>query len=270
MPAIHPARLKKQSALLAGCFSDPQVFIKELRRLFEQYADRVHRPGQSGEPSPLLDAYKIRKPVLQQLLQDLIPLAEKQPETTLSVCDLLWEQHYLEFRQLAANLIGNIPPHPPEPVLQRIQSWVVQESDPQLIDLLFDRALDKVRKEYGDLLLEMIEGWLGENDPKRQRLGIRALLPLVMDRDSDYVPQVLGLIHGFTLEFNPDLQNDILELLFALISRSPKESAYSLRQNLKHPKSVQTAWLIRRSINEFPADEQVKMKLAIRNFRDKG
>lgn len=266
MPAIHPARLKKQSTHLASCFHDPELFVSELRRLFEQYADRVHRPGQSGEPSSLLDAYKIRKPVLRQLLQDLIPIAEKQPDIALKVCDLLWEQPYLEFRQLSAGLLGNIPPHPPEPILERIQNWVWKESDPQVIDFLFVNALHNVQKEHADLVLEIIASWLDNENPDQQHLGLRAILPLITDPETDHIPQVLRSIHGYTLEFDPDLQNDLLDVLYALINRSPKETAYSLRQNLAHPQSVQTAWLIRKSIHEFPVEERNKLRSALRGM----
>ena len=50
MPAIQPVRLKRQSALLVEQFNNPAAFIRSLHHLLEFYADRVHRPGQAGEP----------------------------------------------------------------------------------------------------------------------------------------------------------------------------------------------------------------------------
>jgi hypothetical protein len=73
MPAIHPARLKIQAAQLVERFSTPHSFVSRLHDLLDFYANRAYRPGQSGEPHPLLTAYNVPRPVLHQVERELIP-----------------------------------------------------------------------------------------------------------------------------------------------------------------------------------------------------
>ena len=53
MPAIQLTRLRLQTAGLAESFANPQAFVRGLHDLLDYYADRTHRPGQSGAPAPL-------------------------------------------------------------------------------------------------------------------------------------------------------------------------------------------------------------------------
>ena len=50
MPAIQLARLKIQISELLRFFDSPPDFIRELHAIYEFYADRTKRPGQSGKP----------------------------------------------------------------------------------------------------------------------------------------------------------------------------------------------------------------------------
>ena len=65
MPAIQPARLKQQAVLLAQQFDNPVAYVRSLHHLLDFYADRAHRPGQSGKPAPLTSAYRVHPPVLR-------------------------------------------------------------------------------------------------------------------------------------------------------------------------------------------------------------
>jgi len=65
MPAINPTRLKQQTALLAESFNDPPAYVaRPATTCFDLYAERARRPGQSGMPAPLIDAYKVHPPIL--------------------------------------------------------------------------------------------------------------------------------------------------------------------------------------------------------------
>jgi hypothetical protein len=59
MPAIQPARLRQQAALMVEHFDQPAAFVRSLHHLLEYYADRAHRPGQAGKPPALLAAYNV-------------------------------------------------------------------------------------------------------------------------------------------------------------------------------------------------------------------
>ena len=58
-----------------------------------------------------------------------------------------------------------------------------------------------------------------------------------------------------------------MDLLIALARRSPKETAYSLRQILDAPEAPETAWLIRQVMRYFPAETQDSLRAALRQLR---
>ena len=157
MPAIHLAKLKQQAALLSNNFDQPKVFIRELHDMLDIYAERSHRPGQSGAPPPLIHSYNVPKPVLRQILIELAPLVTSRPGEALSLCDALWEEPYLEFRLLAASILGLIPADPPDPIFIRVEKWGRSITDDQILTELMQQGLASVRHESIEILIDIPE-----------------------------------------------------------------------------------------------------------------
>jgi hypothetical protein len=267
MPAIQPARLRKQCASLAEKYQNPALFVRELQQLLDFYSERVQRSGQAGEPSPLIDAYRVRSPVLRQILNELSPLLINDPGKGIDLCDALWEQPYLEFRQLAASILGEIHYYPPDPVIERIYSWLAADMDDQLVTVLLDDGLRRLRGDNPDLVLNIIEGWFAETDVQKQRFGLRALVPFVSEPSYDNLPVFFRFMQPFSRAAPPELRQDIVSVLQALASRSPNETAYFLRQSLDHSESVDTAWFIRQTATSFPSDVEARLREAVRGRR---
>lgn len=264
MPAIQPARLRQQAALLVEHFTSPPAFVRSLHHLLDYYADRAHRPGRSGEPAPLLAAYNVRPPVLRQILQELAPLVESEPQIALSLSDALWEQPYLEFRLLAASLLGQISPQPPEPILARVQAWVKSDPQNRLIGALLSQGVARVRNEKPDHLIHLVEVWLSSSDVFQQQLGLRTLVPMVKDLGFENLPAFFRLIQPLSRSVPPELRPDMLDVLRALAHRSPHETAFHLRQFLELPNSPDTPWLIRQCLQAFPLETQESLRAALR------
>lgn len=264
MPAIQPARLKQQAALLAEHFDQPAAFVRSLHHLLEGYAERVARPGQSGGPAILLKTYRVRPPVLRQILIELTPLAKEQPEDGLQLCDALWEQPYLEFRTLASGLLGQIPIPPAEPVVDRLQIWIKPEIEPGLVDLLFTQGMEGLRHDQPVVLLHLIEGWLDSGNLFNQQIGLRALLPLIRYPDYENLPAIYSLIQPLIQSAPLALRPDLLDVLEALARRSPQEMAFMFRQSLSLPGSKNAAWLIRQSLSVFPASLEEMLRKELR------
>ncbi len=252
MPAISPARLKQQAALLSEHFNDPAAFVRSLHHLFEFYAERVKRPGQAGEPPPLLTAYKVRPPVLRLIVLELVPLVEEDPQAGLALCDALWEQPVLDFRLLAAGLLGKIPCTEPEPILARLQAWLRPDVEVRLVDALFTQGIACLRKGQPNLLVGLAETWLNEKDLFYQQLGLHLLVPLIENQKFENLPVFFRLIQDLTRSAPARLRPDILDILEALARRSPTETAYFLRQAAAMPNSPTAAWFIRQSLTAFP------------------
>lgn len=265
MPAIQPARLKQQAALLVEHFADPAAFVRSLHHLLDFYADRAHRPGQSGEPAPLLAAYNVRPPVLRQILQELAPLADQEPQLALALIDALWEQAYLEFRLLAASLLGQLPPAPAHPILSRAQSWIKADPQVRMVTAVLGQGLARLRRENPDELIRLVEDWLSNDDIFYQQSGLQALLPMINDLSFENLPLFFRLIYPFTRVAPPALRPDLLDVLGALARRSPQETAYLLRQNLDIPNNTDASWLIRQCLGDFPPEIRESLRMAVRD-----
>lgn len=265
MPAILPSRLRQQAALLAEQAEDPAAYLRSLHHLLEFYADHTQQPGTSSAPRPLLTAYHIRPPVLRQLLHELQPLAQEDPVKALALCDALWKEPFLEFRLLAAALLGQLETHSKEPILLRLKEWLNTKPEEQLTVALLDQGLKRLRKEEPQATLELVRGWLTSSDSYTQYIGLRALLPMVHDADFENLPAFFRLLTNLSRRVPAALRPDMLDVLAALAARTPVETAFFLRQSLAIPDSPDTPWLIRQSLKAFPPDLQESLRRAVRS-----
>ena len=266
MPAIQPARLRQQAALLAEHFGDPPAYTRSLHYLLDYYADRARRPGQSGKPPPLITAYNVRLPVLRLILQETLPLAANDPQASLALCDALWEEPYLEIRNLATMLLGQLPPQPPEPITQRVKSWLTAELDEYLITALLTNSLDRLRKEEPQHIVELIQEWLNEPGIFYQQVGLQALLFLIQDPNFENLPAFYRMLQPLARSTPIPLRPDLLDVLKVLAQRSPQETAYFLRQTLETPNATDTPWLIRQTLHHFPDDLHRSLHESLRDL----
>ena len=264
MPAIQPARLRQQVAELAEHFDDPPEFSRSLHLLLDFYSDRARRPGKTGRPGPLLTAYNVRSPVLRMLVQELNPLIQDNPEGGLELCDALWSEPYLEFRLLAAMLLGQIPPYPPEPITDRLKRWITTDVEFYLIEALLVHGVEQLHNEQPQVFLQLIESWMESTIIFEQQLGLRTLVQLINDPRFENLPVFFRMIQPLCQAAPAALRPDLLDVLAALAHRSPQETAYFLRQCLMFPDAPDTPWLIRQSLSKFPDESQTNLRQAMR------
>jgi hypothetical protein len=265
VPAIQPARLKHQAALLTEHFDDPLAYTRSLHFLLDFYSDRARRPGKTGKPAPLLTAYNVRPPVLRTLVQELAPLTQENIQGGLALCDALWAEPYLECRLLAAMLLGQVPPQPPEAITDRLQRWITTDVEFFLIEVLLSNGVERLHREQSQVLLRMIAGWLDSTKTFQQQLGLRALLPMIKDPGFENLPVFYRLIQPLCQAAPVALRPDLLDVLAALARRSPQETAYFLRQALMFPDAPDAPWLIRQSLSQFPPEMQSSLRQAVRD-----
>ncbi len=264
MPAIQPARLRQQAALLAEHFNDPPAYIRGLHYVLDYYSDRARRPGKAGKPGPLLTAYNVRPPVLRMFVQELLPMIEEDIAGGLALCDALWAEPYLECRLLAAMLLGQISPHPPQAITDRLKGWITTDVELFLIEALLSMGVERLHREHPEVLLRMIEDWLKSTQTFQRQLGLLALLPLIRDPRFENLPVFYRLIQPLCQSAPTALRPDLLDVLAALARRSPQETSYFLRQTLTFPDAPDTPWLIRQSLSHFPPELQAGLRQALR------
>lgn len=270
MPAIQPARLKQQAALLAEHFEDPPAFVRSLHHLFDFYAERVRRGGQVGDAPPLLAAYRVRPPVLRQIEQEMAVWCAEDPQGGLALCEALWEQPVLEFRLLATALLGQLPCQQVEEILARVRAWIRPGVEPRLVAAVFEQGLGCLRRQHPAALIRLVEGWLGERDLFYQELGLRLLLTLARDPAHENLPAFFRLIQPLVRNSPARLRPDVLDILEMLARRSPKETAYFLRETALLPNSPATPFLIRQLVKAFPEEVEEDLRRFTRQLGDEG
>lgn len=264
MPAIQLEKLREQCSQLKKHFENPEALIQSIVALLDAYAERTHRAGLSGEPPPLLYTYNVPKPVLRQILLEITPLATTHTDLTLELCDRLWQNPVFELRWIAASLIGYVAPTPPEPIFNRIQNWGLQTRENQMIDILFDQGLLRLRSEAPEQLIQYIRKWLDDSDQKIQLFGIKALIPLISKTEYENIPAFFKLITPYLRHPPPHLRNDLRDLIQELAIRSPVETASHLRQFLEITYHPDLAWLARQCLPFFPQGNQASLRKLLR------
>ncbi len=264
MPAIQPALLRQQSALLVEHFNDPPAYIRSLHYLLDYYSERAEHSGQSGRPRPLISTYNVHPPVLRLILQELVPLAHQNPENGFALCDALWKESYLEFCLLASMLLGQMPVISTEKITQRIHIWITPDLEFQLIDAILKHGMARLRHERPQILVNLIQEWINDSRTFYQQLGLRALLPLVKDSKFENLPAFFYMIQSLICNAPSILRPDLLDVLIALSHRSPQETAYFLHQCLTLPNAKDAPWLIRHVVREFPPKIQEGLRQSVR------
>jgi len=260
MPAIQIPRLKMQISRLMDDLDRPNQFVRSLYELMEKYSNRIFRHGQSGEPPPLVDWYNVPPPLIKILETELIPFAEREPEKTLNLCDILWAEPFLEFRLIAASLLGNIAPTPPEPIVDRVQRWAKPEEDERILKALIDQGCARIIKENPEYITRQIERWLTDSRPSVLQLGLRATISLVNNPEFENLPALFTLIAPFIRDTPAALREHALRVVKALAHRSPAETSYILSKYLEVTNRKDVAWMIRQSLDEFPAELQQQLR----------
>jgi hypothetical protein len=260
--------LKIQTARLAETFSSPDVFVRGLHELLDEYSDRTYRPGQAGEPPPLLKAYNVPPPVLRQVLKELSPYGFQDRIAILGLCRRLWNEPIYEFRQLAISLLSQVAPDPPEDIFELVKAWAVPSTELRLLSALFTKGLTRVRKEQPEHYLRQVQRWLASSSIFKKQLGLQSLLPLLAEPGFDNLPVLFRMLAPLVRSAPLPLRPDLLEIVQWLARRSPKEAAFFLRQNLAVvTDNPGTAWLARHSLGFFPPDIQANLRNALREAR---
>lgn len=264
MPAIQLSQLRQRCAQLAELFDQPEILVSDLHSLLSSYSDRTHRTGQTGEPPPLLEPYNVPKPVMRQILLELEPRVDRKQETAYQLCDLLWKEDYYEMRLLAVTLLGKISPDPPAPILERINLWSKTTPDELFRRVIFDEGLARLRLEVPERVISLVEEWLSDSDPKVQKMGLFALIPLIRTAGYENIPTFFRQISPFVQKLPPEVRDEVRSIIQTLAKRSPMETAHFLIQYLAFSDNQDAAWLTRQCIDYFPKDQQENLRGILR------
>jgi len=264
MPAIQLARLKIQVTDLLTHFDEPTDFIGELHDLLNFYADRTRRPGRSGKPKPLIQAYNVPRQIMRRIESDMAVLIEENPDGALRLADELWNDPWFESRLLAISILGMLSPETPEIIHERLQAWGKTCREDAVLDALLEIGARGLRTKTPDSYLQLVEFWLTSGDLPSRKIGLRALPALTLNPNFENLPTLYRLLSPLLREATSTLESDLLRAVRALGVRSPQETAYFLQQNLMAPHKSGLAVITRSSLDVFPPELESMLRAELR------
>lgn len=264
MPSVELSKLRDHLNNLAAYYAQPDEFMRRLRDLLEKFADNGYRPGDTILANSALSSYHLPPLVSRQLELDLIAFSRTRPEAAFAVIDRLWADVYLETRQYSILMLGQIPLRQAESVLERLNAWARPDEQRVILEALLDKGTLRLRREGADALLELYDLWLTHTDPERQTVGLKALLPLVVDKEFENIPAVFAMMFVLVSQAPTSLFNDLSAVLLKLTERTPTETVYFLRQVLSSPSGKNTPRLARRILPLLSLEYQAILKAALK------
>ena len=265
MPAFQITRLRAQINDLARSFTRPEEFHAMLQDLFEFYGNPAYRPGELVMDSPIVRTYHLPPMVMNQFELELGRLCRENPGPTLALADRLWQDQHLETRTLAAFLVGQAPPTPPDPIIERLTTWGVPGIPAIILDTLFERGSRRLRHEHPLKWLETIGTWMNSEELPHVNIGLRAMLSVVNDPDFENLPPIFRLLGKYVQKPAESLTSNLMKILEALIARSPIETAYFLRRQVltATETSPDSLRLVRRCLPLLPPEAQASLRSAL-------
>ncbi len=263
MPAIDLARLKTQAARLADKFAQPEAFISSLNEMLDYYTNRTYRITQTVQRYAV-PTYHTPRPVMRQILNELIPLAESHPAEAVALTKNLWDAGSLESRLLAAGLLGSIPSTPAIPALTRLPDWLARSTDREIRSALLGDALTRLRRENPDTFFIILESWLASPRPSWQVWGMQALIPLLQDPQFENLPAAFRILQPAVKTAGPITQLDLQACLAALEKVSFTETLAYLRDILRDEPSLVLVRTIRRILPGLSAEMQAGLRGSLR------
>lgn len=260
MPAIQIARLKQQLASLFTQADRPEAFVLALRALFEFYAERLYRAGQTTPPASRIPSYHIPPLVMLQLKTELRRLCLEQPGAAFDLAQALWLDSMLEPRLLAVHILGQQPPTHGESAQKALIQWSLAETDRSLRAALLTDGAFTLRKAAPQAWMAVIQQWLASADGNLHSMGLQALLPFATDPQFENLPAVFTALQPLLSAPPGALQTDLQAVLEGCIQRSAVETAFFLRQILTVNPSAELIRVVRRLLPLLPAASQEKIR----------
>lgn len=268
MPAIHLPRLRQQVEHLVEHYADAEKFGRELKHLFTYYGDKTLRPSKLVRRPVGLPSENVPAPVLRQVVVQMTPYAENTPHAILSLVRGLWKHPVLEYRHLAALMIGKLPASQAEETLRLVTEWGQTSPEEILLNALAANSLATLQQDAPDKVLDQIRIWLYEPSETSslaqrtslQKLGLAALQPYATDPEYENLPRLYALLTPLLKDAPKALRPYLLDLLLPLARRAPAEIAYLLRNLLEEDTNQHLVWLARRTLVALPPETQTRLQ----------
>ena len=264
MPAVNPERLRFQIDHLLTFFNAPKAFHRQLQDIFELYANRTLRIGEPISSQPLIPMYHLPDLVTRQVELELRPHIHEDPLSAIAIADDLWTDAFFEIQHLAGFILGLITTDDPEPICTRLENWLTPDLDKTLASDLLSYGTRSLQSAFPVVWKQFIESLLTHEDPKMIALGLQGLAAGLQINSDKLLPTIFRLISPLIQNIDQDISKDLEHLIKALISVSPTETAFYLKQALSISESKGTTRLVKLCLLYFSDDLQQELRASLR------
>ncbi len=264
MPAVDPARLRKQIAGLMRYFGDAEAFHQHTSDLFSRYANWVLKLGDDVQPEAQMPTYHLSPPVMRLFQQDLKAFCLEDTTQALFVADELWSDSYYEVQLIAIHILHILPLNNVEPFYNRLEKWISPQQDRAINEKLWVVAAEKLQHKFQDQWEKLIQKYLDHSDEEMINLGILGLSMGIRQSGFTNLPAIFRLISPLIQAPSSSIRQSLMDLLKVLIEISPTETSVFLKQNFSVDPTPDALLLLKNCIPYFPETYQKNLSYLLK------
>ncbi len=265
MTAINPARLKIQAVELCEHVDNPDRFITGLHDFLSFYAARIRQTSFSQTPLTLR-VYQVSPPVLRALEQELENILTHNLSEGLTLVDALWADEWLEIRQLAVFLLGNLETRDPEIIISRVKIWLDSCTAETIRRLIMTLGLARLSQEKSELVLAFFQELINSSSKGNRQAALFGLLTFSEDPAFDNLPVIFNSLNDILLVEETGLVKEISALLKSLQKRSEQETSYFLIRQLTTASKPRILRVVRLVLPGFSGENKALLTETLHNF----
>jgi hypothetical protein len=255
MTAINPAQLKIQAANIAALLEDPPQLIARLHDLLAFYGRRIRQTSLSKTPLTLR-TYQTPAPVLRALEIEFKSQLAGKFTAGMVLASALWEERWVEFRQLAVFILGCLPPEDPDEILLLIKSWLDDCTAEDIRRLVMTQGLARLGTENPNSSLRFIQELIQSGTRADQQAALFGLSLFAANLDFLNLPLLYKSLDNILDSEESGLVKEISALVRILIKRSEQETAFFLNQQLAGKPRERLFRVMRQVLKSFSEENQ--------------
>jgi hypothetical protein len=259
MPAIRPARLRREAEEIQGLVGDPSALRWRVVDLLEFYADRTKRYGMSERIADATVRFHVPTPVMHAFKSALVRATNQDLEGSLAIAEELWTVEVQEARLLAVTVLANASP---EHFIPMIPVWAKAIRDSRVLEALANLAYTVLVSQSNDTLRDQAGKWLLSRREPLQKLAIYTLKAAASDGQKDQVHTVFETLLNVGFRKNLISRPEYAALLEFLILKNSPETAGYLLQGLKRGRGDMKR-IVRELIPHFPVAQRRRLESEI-------
>ena len=264
MPAVNLIQLRAQLNKLLWNFTDPEAFRRELLELLEKFSYTAYRSGTDTLGGMTRPELQISQIVTRELNLALLPVIREQPVSAMAICDRLWNDEDISICMIGSRILGEIPIEQADMVLDRAGEYAMTGVKRLTTRALLRNASATILRTDPNILLRKVRNWYVDTDPKKHLLCIEGIAILAEDSSFENLPALYTLTEALLEEADSKSAGSLAGVLSVLLKRSPQETVYIIRNQLKTHPTVTLRRIVRKLLPEIPESSRDSIKTALR------